>query len=460
MKNRAKVSLAVFLLFLAAAVILFSWQVKPSGKAPHASGCNKDLICEPGEYRYSSSPDAQPCSDCLPKSYASLDISENQLQIIGANSNLGRVFQFKWADSDGDSVADRYLDTWGNSAISAPTLYPEIGDIDGDGHKEIIVVAEYSHTVGKGKNATTYYDYRVFVYKNGGQLWFESPAAFGSSVHRVMFGEVSTGDVDSDGIDELILLKIWTVDIYKYNTAARDFELKWTYSAGPGQAFAWAYGVSVGNADNDPAGTNELVLGTVDQGRAYVFNFQGEDSQGKFRFSGPIATESAGSSYIDIAKVRDVDNDGLNEIIGCGNNGCLMVWKYENGTYPMSFISSVPLGTYTEEIDSGDVDGLGSPGEPDNEVVIWGSGVNTIYVLKYFDPNPSDGLYGSFEIIDQVVFKDGLHELSVGDLDNDGKAEIIFGGASDSVYVYKLVSGHLQCVFQCVYGSPGGPRIK
>jgi len=267
------------------------------------------------------------------------------------------------------------------------------------------------------------------------------------------------GDVDSDGIDELILLKIWTVEIYKYNPVINDFDLKWAYQADFG-GLPWVYGASIGNADNDPGDINELILGTVDNGQALIFSYIGESPQGEFLFSEPIWTESMGYCYIDIAKARDIDNDGLNEVIGCGNNGFLMVWKYEDGAYKKKYISDTPLGTYTEEIDAGDLDGDSSPGAPDNEIVIWGTGVNTLYVLEYSDPDPSDKNFGTFNIVDQLNIEEGIKELAVGDVDHNGKAEVVFGGGSDGVSIYDFISNQLQLSYQCVYGSPAGPRIK
>jgi FG-GAP-like repeat len=448
MKEWGKITSGFLFLLVSGGLILLSLQlipaqVKMKGK-PVPSQCDADRTCESDEYNYSKSPEAQPCSDCRPKSYPSLAIAQEQLQIIGANSTIGKAYLFQWSDTN-----NCFQDTWASPNIAATTLYPDMGDVDGDGQKELVVVAEHSYKVGKGKNAKTYYDYEIYFYNDDGQLDFQSPAKFGYSTLNIQFGEVSTGDVDTDGKDELILVKIWSVEIYKYDATTNDFELKWVYQAGVDGS--QAYGASVGNADIDAM--NELILGTVDSGQAYIFDYLGEDNQGKFLFSTPIKTESMGG-YIDIAKARDVDNDGLNEIIGCGNNGSLMVWKYENGTYKQKYLSD-PLGTYTEEIDAADIDG-----DSHNEIVIWGTGVNTLYVLEYSDSDPLDDIFGAFSIVDELTIKDGIKELVVGDVNHDGKAEVVFGGASDGVSIYSFISNHLKLDYQCVYGSPGGPRIK
>jgi hypothetical protein len=423
--------------------------------------CNNNDICESGEYNYSASHENQACLDCRAKLYFPLVIDRSRPQIVGANSTIGKVFQFKWTDTNADGIPDAYRDTWAGLQIADAKILPEMGDIDGDGIKEILALAEYSTKVGTGKKAATYYDYKFFFYRQNnatGHPDFESPARFGYSGKKIYLGGFVAGDVDNDGIDEVILNKVWQVEIYKFN--GYDFELKWIYEADYNAEIPlkWAYGVSVGNADNDPLGKNELVLATVDDGQAYIYSYIGTDFQGKFVFGPPVKTESMGYCYIDLAKVRDVDNDGLNEIVGCGNNGCLMVWKYENGVYRKKFISPVSLGTYTEEIDAGDLDGGSS--FPDNEVVIWGTGANKIYVMKYDDPNPGDDIYGTFQILTQLTLKSGIRELCVGDVDGEGKAELVLGGATDGLYIYDLINGSLEQVYQSVYGSPWGPRIK
>jgi hypothetical protein len=116
-----------------------------------------------------------------------------------------------------------------------------------------------------------------------------------------------------------------------------------------------------------------------------------------------------------------------------------MVWKYENGVYRKKFISPVSLGTYTEEIDAGDLDGGSS--FPDNEVVIWGTGMNKIYVMKYDDPNPGDDIYGTFHILTQLTFKSGLRELCVSDV--DGASVQRFGRPLAELRLTPLTPGNI-----------------
>lgn len=451
MKNSRTLSVlgsAGTIIFILALVAFSLGYVQISTKGnPAKVSCNNNGICENGEYNYNQTPETQNCPDCLPKAYPALSINQGSLlQIIGANSNLGQIFHLK---SEGSS----YRDKWASNKL-AGYLRPEMGDVDGCGNKEIVTVAEYTYKAGSGKKATNYYDYKIFFFKDGNLNYapdFESPAKFGYSPHRLYLGGVTVADVDNCGVqDEIILNKIWQVEIYKYNGS--DFELTWSYDIQPP---GWVYGVSVGNADNDPLGTNELILATVDNGQAYIFSFLGEDAQGKFKFSPPEKTESMGNCYIDLAKVRDVDNDGLNEIIGCGNNSKLMVWKYIDGTYKKVYISD-SLGGYTEEIDAGDIDGDGN-----KEIAIWATGVNTIYFFEYFDQNPSDNLYGTFiQKYSPLKLKNGIKELNLGDIDQYGRDEIVFGGSTDGLWVYKYLSSQVIQIFQCVYGSPGGPKIK
>ena len=221
-------------------------QDKPPKKPkPPAGNCDGDGICESGEYDYSKSHEAQPCEDCR-ETYSNLVINQNGApQIIGANSNIGKVFQFKGIDG-------QIQDTWATPELPGD-LYPEMGDIDGDGFKELLVVAQQSHKEGKGKKAKYYYDQKIYVFKEPGNLIYESPASFGYSSHDIWLGDVIVADVDSCGRDELIINKAWQVEIYKNVEAAGNtpnFVLKWFFEADLNTYWV-IYGLCVGDVDND-----------------------------------------------------------------------------------------------------------------------------------------------------------------------------------------------------------------
>lgn len=411
-------------------------QVKAKGKPPKIT-CNNNDICESGEYKYKLPHESQNCSDCLPKIYSQLAIDHGlQIQIAGANYKIGKIFQFKF---DGTN----YVDTWACAKIEdIDFLHPEIGDIDGDGLKEIMAIATYKHKLGKGKKAPTYYDQKVFIFRDGhdGRLT-EASSNIGYSDHYLW--QTLLADVDSDGADELILHKWWQTEIYKWDSDSSDFVLKWIEPYD-----VLCFRVAVGDADND--GENELLIGTCD-GSIRVLEYQGENAGG-YIFGGEKTIDSYENYCIDRIRVKDADNDMDNEVIVGGNNSKITIWKYNDssGEYEQVF-QSKDLGGYTKDFDIGDIDG-----DNKNEIVVAPAWTQTLRVLKY------DNGIGTYKIVDsdKLMLDGDLKELSIGDIDQDGKDEVVFGGNADSVYIYHYEDNEFIKVYECVYGSRGGPRIK
>jgi len=425
----------LFIAFIFAGINIIQAQVKTQGgkpPKPPKTNCNNNGICELGEYEYKLPHESQNCSDCLPKIYSPLVIDDG-LQIVGANYEIGKIFQFKF-----DEV--KYVDTWACAKIEdIDFLHPEIGDIDGDGSKEIMAIATYKHKLGKGKKAPTYYDQKVFIFRNGyyGSLT-EASSNIGYSDQYLW--QTLLADVDSDGADELILHKFWQTEIYKWDGS--DFVQKWIkYYDG------LCFRVAVGDADNDTK--NELLVGTCD-GSIRVFEYQGEHKDGNYIFGEEKTIDSSENYCIDRIRVKDADNDTYNEVIVGGNNSQITIWKNDSGEYEQVF-QSKDLGGYTEDFDIGDIDG-----DNKNEIVVAPVWTQTLYVLEY------DNYTGTYVILDnyKLMLDGGLKELSTGDIDQNGKDEVVFGGNADSVYIYHYEGNEFIKIYECVYGSRGGPRIK
>jgi len=405
--------------------------------------CNYNGMCEDGEYEYSLAHESQPCSDCQLRNYGPLMMVPSPgLQIVGSNSDIGKVFQFKFENG-------KYVDTWASKKIEEEGTVimprPDIGDVDQDGEKEIVTVVLYKYLPYSG------WDQKILMYKNGsdGTPYYESEHFGYSGDTYVNYAILA--DVNNDGMDELIFSKRSWVEIYKWNGVA--FEKKWT---SPEYNYL-VFRVDVGDADND--GKNELVLAMFEIRAPIIWKFN-ENFIGDEVVAEPINVLPSHSDIlgIDHARVRDADNDGLNEIIAGGNNSRLMVWKYlwdENlGTfrYKSIFISE-ELSGFTQGVDAGDVDGDG-----DNEVLV-GTAVGSedrLYIFDLVLVDPDNKTY-SLELIDSLKLDSGVGELSLGDIDNDYKAEIAVKAGSN-LHIYEYVRRQLEKTYTSIYG--GSPKIK
>lgn len=410
--------------------------IQGKGKPPKnpKTNCNNNSICESGEYNYNLTHEEQNCNDCLPKTYNLLSIDHGLTeQIVGANFNIGKIFQFKLEGVN-------YVDTWASAKIEdIHFLHPDIGDIEGDGFKEILAIATYKYKVGKGKKAQNYYDQKVFIFRDGyGGSLIEESSHIGYSDQYLW--QTLLADVDSDGADELILHKWWQTEIYKWE--GNDFVLKWSESYD-----VLCFRVAVGNADDDNA--NELLIGTCD-GTIRVLECYIEN--GNYSFEEENTITSTESYCIDRIRIRNTDNYSGNEVIVGGNNSKITIWKYNTGLgeFEQPF-QSVDLGGYTAEFDIGDIDD-----DTYNEIVVAPTWTQTLFVLEY------DSDTGTYAIVDSesLMIEDSIKELSIGEIDHVNGDEVVFGGNEDSVYIYHYLNEEFEKVYECVYGSRGGPRVK
>lgn len=410
-------------------------QVQTSGKPPKPPDviCDNDGICEWEEAKTGSS--KEECEDCSSKTYPPLLIEPyKQVATTGAadfSFSKGKIFQFK-------NTIGGFRDAWASHYLDAWTRTVSIGDADNDGQKEIITVLEFES--GRGKKARRYQ--KIFLFENGsdGSTSWESPEIPLSSIGA---RDSIIADADNDGLNEIVIVNDMRVEIYRITFVAPNtynFDDQLWYSPNF-ENIIWS--VDVGDANSD--GENEVVLAMSDFGIAIVYKYLGNNSWGK--------EETEPSCFPDLpcninyAKVRDTDNDGLNEIVGGGSSGFLNIWEYRDGLYENDFPGDNPnpldyLEGFILGVDVGDIDG-----DFQNEVILGTSSADAnsgrIFVYKYNGD--------SYVKQEPPLDCNGVAQLSVGDIDNDGLDEII--AASHGITIFEYVNGVLTEKFNCAYGG-------
>ena len=151
------------------------------------------------------------------------------------------------------------------------------------------------------------------------------------------------------------------------------------------------------------------------------------------------------ASVIDVIRVGDVDNDGENEIVASGNSSCFTVYKVRKnwaGTtyYPVVY-QSEPFSGMTQGLQIADVDGDGK-----NELLVGdtGSKPENLFVYEAVKTNIAPNYPIRFKkTFAASVASSSIPGFVVGDVDNDGKNEVIY----NNKYVMKFTrdsSGSLQ----------------
>jgi hypothetical protein len=314
-----------------------------------------------------------------------------------------------------------------------------VGDVNGDGHADIIVGTEED---GGAWDAGTAY---VFSGKDGGLLHaLHSPNPqihgwFGQSVSGV-------GDVDGDSMPDVMVSAPYENGGGKgpgrVHLFSGDEGLLLTTLVSPNAEANGRFSASTGAGDVNNDGYPDVVVGAifedggaVDAGRAYVFS--GNDGGLLYTLESPNP-EYGGGFGGSVAAAGDVNSDGFPDLaVGAGREdggavdaGRAYVFSGNGGTLLYTLESPNPeysgsFGTFLSGAGDVDADGYediivaasnedGGALEAGRAYVFGGYGGDPLCTLE--SPNPERG--GSF----------GRSAVSgVGDVDNDGYDDVIVG---------------------------------
>lgn len=336
---------------------------------------------------------------------------------------------------DGDSTGDQF--GW---------IARSIGDVDHDGVEDFVTSAPTKDV--KGANAG-----RVYVYSSAsGTLVWSADGAPGSQLGS---GVESAGDVDGDGVQDVVAGAPYAGRVYVYSGV--DGHVLLTLRA---ENDSDAFGTHVSTAgDIDHDGHADIFVGTPANnangkgaGRAYVFS--GKDGRLLLTLTGERAGDAFGST---VAGYSDAERTLL--VAGAPSAGPGHVGR----TYAFDGRSTKPIFTIESDASGralgamfvsvpGDVDGDGVPDVYASDYTNAAKGASTgrIYVHSGRDGKRLLTLTGS-----GAGEGFGIGPATVGDMDHDGHADLVIGawqyaGAAASggrVYLFSGRDGHLVKTF-------------
>jgi len=303
-----------------------------------------------------------------------------------------------------------------------------VADTNGDGKEELIIGSD------KGQIFIFKYEKNAFV-----ELWKSSPW-----MHWV--DQIIAADIDNDGVNEIFFITGHHLFIYKYDSPS--YQLVWDYETD-------AIITSICVADSNNNHQKELLLGNSN-GLLLVLTLQNElpynfkqiwkrKLEGEIRVTvGDIDANTLNEiivaynnfarvyrvidkypkkeswmyefgNYIKKLYVYDLNSDEKAEIFFIMENGVLRLFSHKDGDY-ISEDYVFPFNDSISSIASGEIQ--------NKKVVVAGSYDHTIRGFK-----EAAQLF-------QIEMEDRVFSTTIGDIDHDGKAEII-SSTEKALYIFK-----------------------
>jgi gliding motility-associated-like protein len=304
-----------------------------------------------------------------------------------------------------------------------------IADIDGDGKPDLVIANNNSSTVSVYRNTSS-----------SGSIAASSFAARVDLITGTNPNRVTIGDIDGDGKPDLIVINQNNNSISVFrNTStpgsitASSFATKVDFAAGSSP-----YYVAIGDIDGD--GKPDLAVTNWAGNTVSVFR--------NTSTSGSITSDSFASkvdfivgAYPSGVAVRDIDGDGKPDlVVNNVNNKTVSIFKNTSTSGYInsgSFASKVDFTTGTAPLDVAvaDIDGDGKPdivvNTPDNNMI---SVFRNISSLGSITESSFDSIVVDFST-EYYPFS-----FTIGDIDGDGKPDLVVGNNNNSVSVYKNTS--------------------
>lgn len=239
------------------------------------------------------------------------------------------------------------------------------------------------------------------------------------------FGQTAAGDIDGDGKLELVF-GCYRNDGNIYALNSEDGSLLWKYFGGT-QTTEGCNDTAPIIFDVDGDGQLEVIVPGSCNPKTFCLN--GKDGSIKW------IADSRGSD--SPPTIEDIDNDGKNEILFGEFGGYVMCLNLLNGNKKWEL--AVDLNSWIQTAPT--IVDLDGDGNLDFVVATWNSvegDTNRVYAYRGFDRK----LLWKYDIS-----KYAYHGTAVADLDDDGKPEVILGDYSGKVFAINGENGTLQWDF-------------
>lgn len=247
------------------------------------------------------------------------------------------------------------------------------------------------------------------------------------------FGQAAMADIDNDGKPEIVF-STYMGDGTVYALNAEDGSLCWKYYTGScNDAAPLIY-------DVDGDGNLEVIVASSCITYTYCFN----GINGAVKWKTPTGGTDSPPS------VGDIDKDGKPELLQGEFNGKVLCLNGEDGSRKWEKLvdPNASIQTSPALLD------VNNDGQLDFVVATWGGSYPHYYSNVYaFRGDTRVKIWESDTLSDDIY-----HGAAFGDIDEDGKPELVFGCYNDTVYVFNAENGSVKWKFDmgpfCYIGAP------